>query len=356
MDIKILRDDIDQFDRQILDLLNKRAQVVLKIGELKNKNNMQVYDPSREERVFRRLEELNQGPFPNGAIRPVFREIMSASLSLERPMQVAYLGPKATFTHLACLQKFGLSANFLPVRSIEDVFLEVERDAANFGVVPVENSLEGIVNHTLDMFVDSDLNIWSEILVKISLCLLSKSSKISDITKIYSHRQAIAQARRWLRENVSNLEFIEVASTAEAAEEAASDPKAAAIASEMAAKLYNLNILKNGIEDSVNNFTRFLIISKGLCPRSGCDKTSIMFSIKDRLGALYTMLKPFSNYQVNLTKIESRPSKKKAWEYIFYIDVEGHMEDEKVKSAINELKEQCLYLKILGSYPQGKRT
>lgn len=354
MGIDKLRDKIDELDKQLLDLLNKRAEVVLRVGKFKKEQKLDIYVPSREEKIYKRLEEMNQGPFPSSAIRPVFREIMSASLSLEKHIQVAYLGPKATFTHLACMQKFGLSAQFIPVRSIEDVFWEVERNQADYGVVPVENSREGIVSHTLDMFVDSDLHIWGEILVKISLCLLSKSKGLDKITKIYSHRQAIAQARRWLRENLYNAKIIEVGSTAEAAEEAASDPESAAIASELAAKLYGLNILKEGIEDSVNNYTRFLMISKNTSPPSGMDKTSIMFSIKDRVGALYSMLQPFNKNNVNLTKIESRPSKNKVWEYIFYLDMQGHIEDANVKAAIDELAEQTFNLKTLGSYPLGK--
>ncbi len=354
MDIKKLREQIDKLDSQILDLLNKRAEIVLQVGKIKSQHNLEVYVPSREEEIYKRLEQANRGPFPSSAIKPVFREIMSASLSLEKPLRVAYLGPKATFTHLACMQKFGLSAEFVPVRSIEDVFLEVERNQVDYGVVPVENSREGIVSHTLDMFVDSDLHIWGEILVKISLCLLSKAKQLEGISKIYSHRQPIAQARGWLRENLFNAKIIEVGSTAEAAEEAAADPESAAIASELAARLYNLNILQDSIEDSANNYTRFLIISQALRPPTGKDKTSIVFSIKDRVGALYSMLQPFHKRNVNLTKIESRPSKKKIWEYIFYLDMQGHIEDSNIKAAIDELSERALYLKILGSYPVGE--
>jgi chorismate mutase/prephenate dehydratase len=292
-DMKKLRDRIDELDEQILDLLNKRAGVVIQIGKLKEQQKLEAYDPSREERVCRRLEQLNKGPFPSSAIKLVFREIMSASLSLEKPIRVAYLGPKATFTHLACMQKFGLSAQFVPVRSIEDVFWEVERNQVDYGVVPVENSREGIVSHTLDMFVDSDLHIWGEILVKISLNLLSKSTRLENITKIYSHRQPLAQARRWLRENMFHAEIIEVGSTAEAAEEAASDPESAAIASELAAKLYNLNILKDGIEDSVNNYTRFLVIKQDFAARTGKDKRRSCFPSRIGRGRFTPCCSPF---------------------------------------------------------------
>ncbi len=349
-----LRKQIDTIDEQILNLLNKRAKVVLEVGKAKARNNLQFYDPSREELVFNRLQKLNNGPFPNEAVKTIFREIMSASLALEHPIKVAYLGPKATFTHLACMKKFGISAQFAPVRSIEDVFGEVERSLANYGVVPVENSTEGIVSHTLDMFVDSELKICSEILLAISLNLLSQSAGMDQITKIYSHWQPIAQSRRWIRDYLPNADIIEVASTAEAAELACGDPSSAAIASELAAQLYDLKILQRRIEDNINNFTRFLVIGKDYAPPTGNDKTSIMFSVKDKVGALHDMLQAFASNKVNLTKIESRPSKKRAWEYIFYLDMIGHLNDDNIQQAIEELQPQVQFFKTLGSYPQGK--
>lgn len=352
--LKKLRDEIDRIDEQLLALLNKRAEIVLKVGEAKKEQNMGFYDPSREGEIFERLQKNNPGPFPNEAIKAVFREIMSASLALEHPIKVAYLGPKATFTHLACMKKFGLSAQFTPVRSIENVFGEVERNLANYGVVPVENSTEGIVSHTLDMFVDSDLKICSEILLAITLNLLSKSDSMANIKKVYSHWQPIAQSRRWVRENLPEAEIIEVASTAEAAELAVADNNSAAIASELASQLYDLKILKKRIEDNVNNFTRFLVIGHDYAPPSGNDKTSVMFSIKDKVGALHDMLQAFASYDVNLTKIESRPSKKRAWEYIFYLDMVGHINEDNIKKAIEGLQQQALFVKILGSYPQGE--
>ncbi|MBI5788028.1 MAG: prephenate dehydratase [Candidatus Schekmanbacteria bacterium] len=353
-DLEQLRLEIDQTDEEIVRLLNKRAQIVLKVGKAKEKLNLGYYDPSRENAVYERLQKLNQGPFGNEALKSVFREIMSASLALEHPLKVAYFGPKATFTHLACMKRFGLSAQFIPVRGIEDVFGEVERDLAQYGVVPVENSTEGIVSHTLDMFIDSELKICGEILLPISHNLLSKSDHIAQITKIYSHRQPIAQTRRWLRDNLPDVDIIEVASTAKAAELAAEDPESAAIASDLAAQLYDLKILKQRIEDNVNNVTRFLIIAqKHACP-TGKDKTSLMFAIKDKVGALHDMLQAFARYNVNLTKIESRPSKKKVWEYIFYVDTQGHIDDSEVKSALEELQSQALFVKFLGSYPQGE--
>ncbi len=352
-ELKQLREQIDRIDGQILKLLNQRAEVVLKVAGAKSREKLELYDPLREEEICQRLERESKGPFPGQAIRPVFREIISASLSLQKPMYVAYLGPQATFTHLACMQKFGLSAQFVAVRGIEDVFGAVERGRSNYGVVPVENSTEGIVSHTLDMFVESDLKICAEILLSVSHCLVSRAEQLKGITKVYSHHQPVAQSRRWLREHLPGVEIIEVGSTAQAAELAGGDPASAAIASEMAAKLYNLNIISDRIEDASSNFTRFLVIGKTSAKKCGVDKTSIMFSIKDRIGALHAMLDPFAKYQVNLTKIESRPSRRKPWDYIFYVDMQGHLEDPPVKAALDDLERETLRFKILGSYPVG---
>ena len=293
----------------------------------------------------------SRGPFPTEAIRSVYREIMSASLSLEGPQKVAYLGPRATFTHMACMQKFGSSAQYVPVNSIKDVFSEVERGRAHFGVVPIENTTEGVVNHTLDMFIDSNLLIYGEVLQEVSHHLLSKSGVVDEMTKIYSHPHAIAQCRNWLETNLPHVLVSEVASTARAAEICADDPSAGAIASELAAQLYGLKVIESRIEDNMNNFTRFLVLSQKPPERTGKDKTSLMLSVKDKVGALYDLLRPFASHGLNMTKIESRPSRRKAWEYIFFVDVEGHMEEERVKKAIEEIKGRCLFMKVLGSYP-----
>jgi chorismate mutase/prephenate dehydratase len=270
---------------------------------------------------------------------------------LEGPQKVAYLGPRATFTHLACIQKFGNSAQYLPVSSNKDVFNEVERGRVHFGIVPIENSTEGVVNHTLDMFVDSNLVIYGEVLQEVSHHLLSKTGSIDDITTIYSHPHAIAQCRNWLENNLPKMAVSDVPSTARAAELCADDPSAAAIASELAAELYGLKVVRSRIEDNINNFTRFLVLSQRPPERTGKDKTSIMLSVKDKVGALYDLLRPFASYGINMTKIESRPSRRKAWEYIFFVDIEGHVEEDRVKKAVEEIKGRCLFLKILGSYP-----
>jgi chorismate mutase/prephenate dehydratase len=352
-DIQEYRKEIDGIDDEILRLLNDRSKLVTEIGKLKKQSDTyaHLHTPRREAEIVDRLIHQNKGPFPNEAIRPVYREIMSASLSLEGPQKVAYLGPRATFTHLACIQKFGASAQYIPVNSIKDVFNEVERGRANFGVVPIENSTEGVVNHTLDMFIDSNLLIYGEVLQEVSHHLLSKSDRLEDVKKIYSHPHAIAQCRQWLETNLPHVPVSEVPSTARAAELCADDPSAAAIASELAGQLYGLKTLKARIEDNMNNYTRFLVLSSKPPERTGKDKTSVMLSVKDKVGALYELLRPFASYGLNMTKIESRPSRRKAWEYIFFVDVEGHVEEDRVKKAVEEIKGRCLFLKILGSYP-----
>jgi len=348
-----LRKKIDEIDNSILELLNRRAEVVLEVARIKRDGNKTFYVPDRERKILERLQSLNRGPFPNDALKVVFREIISASLSMEKPLEVACLGPLATYTHLAGVRHFGSSAKFIPVKSIKEVFEAVEYSQADYGVVPIENSTEGVVSYTLDMFIDYDLRITAEVMLEISHNLLSITGKMEEIEKIYSHPQATAQCRTWLERNLPDVPIFEATSTAQAAERAAQDPSAAAIASELAAKTYNLSFVQRNIEDRKNNYTRFLVISNDVVPKTGKDKTSIMFSIKDRPGALYDILSPFKKSRINLKKIESRPSRRKAWEYIFFVDMEGHIEDRKVRKAIDEVKEHCLYLKFLGSYPMS---
>ncbi len=352
-DIEKLRAAIDAIDEEMLKLLNKRSQVVLEIAKIKRDTNAKFYSPERERQIIERLAALNKGPFPDDALKALYREILSASLSLEEPLKVAYFGPAATFTHLAALSHFGSSSEFIPMEGIKGVFGAVESGKAEYGVVPIENSTEGIISYTLDMFMDLDLKITAEIMIEVSHNLLSKSGDKGLVKKIYSHPPATAQCRRWLEVNMPQIPVLEATSTAKAAELASEDENAAAIASELAAKVYNLNFVESHIEDSRHNVTRFLVISKHSYLRTGRDKTSIMFSIKDRPGALYDILLPFKKAKINLTKIESRPSRRKAWEYIFFLDMEGHIEDKKVKKVIDAIKDGCLYLKILGSYPHG---
>ncbi|BCA79631.1 prephenate dehydratase [Desulfuromonas sp. AOP6] len=347
-----LRHRIDAIDDDILSLLNERAKIVIEVGKTKEGDRQEFYVPSREMAIYQRLTAKNPGPFPSEAIRRVFREIISASLALEHPMKVAFLGPQATFTHAAALQQFGLSAQLVAQKSIPAVFDEVLRGRCHYGVVPVENSTEGVVSHTLDMFMDSDLQINAEVLLEISHDLLSLSGDLDRVRKVVSHPQALAQCRQWLEDNLPDIPLVDVGSTALAAQMVAEDDSAAAIASEMAASLYGLRVAKKKIEDNPNNYTRFLVIGTKRPARSGQDKTSIMFSVKDEPGILYRMLEPFSTRKINLSKIESRPLKKKAWEYIFFLDIEGHLEDDRVKEAVEDLRQYCQFLKVLGSYPR----
>lgn len=353
-EIKELRSKIDQIDNQILDLLNERAKLVIKVGKLKKESNYDIHLLDRECEIYERLIKRNPGPFPTEAIRDVFREILSASLSLEKTLKVIYLGPEATFCHIASIQQFGHSAKFYPAQGLADIFDEVEKGRMDYGVVPIENSTEGVVNLTLDLFIDSPLKICAEILLRVSHHLLSKSGKIEDIKKVYSHPQAIPQCRNWLAMNLPHVPVKEVYSTAKAAQYAAEDPNVAAIASEFAAKHYNLRIVRRNIEDITQNFTKFWVIGKKSPGRTGNDKTSIMVSLKDGVGALYHMLEPFANHNINLTKIESRPFKKRPWEYIFFIDIEGHIHDKNVAEALKEVEKKSQFHKVLGSYPRSK--
>ena len=349
-----LRQEIDAVDDRILELLNQRASSVIEVGRLKAGQKSDFHVPSREREIYERLIARNSGPFPSDALKSVFREIISASLALESPMKVAFFGPKATFTHMAAMQQFGLSAEMVPQKSIPAVFEDVEKGRAQYGVVPVENSTEGMVSHTLDMFMESELKINAEVLLEIHHNLLSRTGRIDDIRKVCSHQQAIAQCRNWFAENLPNVPIVDVSSTAMAAQIVSEDYTAAAIASELAASMYDLKVVRERIEDQVNNFTRFLVIGKKMADHSGQDKTSLMFSVKDEPGILYRMLEPFAKRGINLSKIESRPLKKKAWEYIFFLDLMGHINDPAIGEAVQELKQCCQFVKVLGSYPKAK--
>lgn len=353
MGIGELRKQIDEIDGRILDLLNRRAEIAREVGREKAKEGTPHHAPDREDEVQARLAAMNRGPFPSKALQAVYREIMSACLALEQPVRIAYLGPPATFTHQASLRRFGEAASYLPARSIPDVFAEVEKGNADYGVVPVENSTEGAVGHTLDMFMESDLAICGEIFLEISHHLLARSEGLDGIRRVYSHPHALAQSRKWLEAHLARAEVVEVSSTAAAAEMAAREPGAAAVAGEVAARMYDLRVLARRTEDRTNNVTRFLVLGRGRAPRTDRDKTSLICSIRDRVGALYHMLEPFAKNGINLTKIESRPSKAKVWEYLFYIDFEGNEAEPRVQEALRVLRDECVFLKVLGSYPKG---
>jgi len=350
--IQSLRQRIEAVDDEILKLLNHRAQIVQEVGKVKSEIKMEYYSPGREEEILRRLGAQSSGPFPRWAIPSVFREIISACRALEAELTVAFFGPPATFSHMACIQHFGSSVRMLPENTILDVFEAVERGKTDYGVVPIENSTEGPVSQTLDLFVKSEVKISGEIMTKISHDLLSQSGSAGDIQKIYSHPQALGQCREWLRKHFHHVQLEETGSTAKAAQLAMEDPKIAAIASSLAAHLYGLKTVASQIEDNLNNYTRFLVLGRQNSEKTGKDKTSILFSISHAPGTLYQVLKPFSEKEINLTKIESRPVKDRPWEYVFFLDFEGHAEDPSVHEALAKLKESVLLLKILGSYPR----
>jgi len=347
------RRGIDALDRNILSILNRRMKLAQGIAGAKKVLGLPAYAPDREEKHLRELM-ASAGGVDKEAVKSVFREIMSAARAAEDHIRVAYFGPEATFTHLAARARFGGQAELIPAPTIGDVFREVERKGASYGVVPVENSTEGVVNHTYDMFMDSELKICAEELIPIHHFLLSKERKMSAIKAVYSHSNIFGQCRRWLENNLNGAKLVEVSSSAEASRIAARTAGTAAISTSLAAGIYRLNILAEGVEDMPGNYTRFFVIGDRWSRPTGHDRTSIMFSIKDRVGALYMMLQPFRRHSINLSSIESRPSKRKAWDYYFFIDMAGHVEDRKVAKAIAELESQCRFLKLLGSYPAAE--
>ena len=352
MSLDRLRVGIDKIYTQLLELLNERARKVLEIASAKKAEGRAYYDPSREKRVIEKLFAINKGPLPSGQIEEIFRTILQSFLSLQRTLRIAYLGPPATYTHLAAMRNFGRQAEYLPARDISEIFMLVDKQKSDYGVVPVENSTEGVVSHTLDMFLDSDLKIYAEITLEVIHHLLGRGD-LKSIRDVYSHPQAIAQCRLWLERYLPDASYHEMESTTRAVQLASERTDTAAIASEVAAQMYEMNILESHIEDSPHNYTRFLVIGPEYAEPSGADKTSILFSIKDKVGALYGMLEPFRRHSINLTKIESRPTKRKAWEYVFFLDFVGHKDDVSVQQALAELEQECLFLKVLGSYTQA---
>jgi chorismate mutase/prephenate dehydratase len=352
MNIADHRKAIDELDANIVRLLNERTQHVLGIGEIKRRAGQEIYAPHRERAVLNRISKLNKGPMKNESLHAVYREIMSSALSLEKAMKVAYLGPEATFTHMASIRRFGSSLGYSPQKTIADVFTEVSKSRAEYGVVPVENSTEGVVTHTLDMFMDSDLKIVAQIVLPVQHCLVSNSPR-KEVQKLFSHPQSLGQCRIWVQTNLPQVEIIETSSNARSAEFAAKEPGTAAIAGILAADKYGLGVLEYDIQDNATNATRFLVLGRVCSPPTGKDRTSIMVSVTDKVGALHNAIAAFRRYRINMTKIESRPSKRKAWEYFFFIDFDGHMDDMKIRKALKELAEHCNFVKILGSFPNA---
>lgn len=353
MNLSEHRQAIDQLDAQLVRLLNERTRHVLAIGEIKRQSGQEIYAPHRERAVFDRICALNQGPMTNDQLRAIYREIMSSALALEKTMTIAYFGPEATFTHQAAIQKFGASLAYSAQKTIGDVFAEVAKKTADYGVVPVENSTEGVVTHTLDMFVESDLKIVSQIVLRIQQCLMS-NSPLPKIKKLYVHPQSLAQCRGWLAKNLPRVEIVETSSNARSAELAAREKFSASLGGILAAEKYGLKVLAQGIQDNAVNATRFLVLGRQCSPPSGRDRTSLMISVADKAGALHEAIAAFRRHRINMTKIESRPSKRKAWEYFFFIDCDGHFQDARVAKAIHLLGQHCNFVKILGSYPDGE--
>ncbi|MBF0105518.1 MAG: prephenate dehydratase [Deltaproteobacteria bacterium] len=347
-----IRSKVDAVDTAILKLLSKRGGLAKKIGQIKKGSGKKIYVPSREKQIFDHLADLNRGPYTDAAVTSIFREIISATRALEQPIRVAFLGPESTFTHMAAVKHFGHGAILCSQTDISSVFRDVETCRADFGVVPIENSTEGVVNYTLDKFIDSELKICSEVVMSVGLHLLSAQTDAKKIERVYSHPHALAQCREWLGSHIPRAAWYQTESTSAAAEKAVQDKNAAAIASGLAADNYGLNILAKNIQDQINNFTRFLVLGEEQAERTGHDKTSIAFVTKDKPGVLFELLAPLAKAKINLTKIESRPLKTKVWEYMFFVDLDGHATEKRIQRAFEVLKEECVLFKILGSYPR----
>ncbi len=350
-DLNLLRDQIDAIDLQLLDLINQRLNIGRKVGDIKAETGGQILDRTRERKVIEKLLKENPGPADKNLIRYIFNVMIHATREIQRPKTISFLGPKASYTHMAAVTHFKHSGRFVEQPNLYEVFREVEKQESHFGVVPVENSIEGAVNHTLDLFADFDLNICAEHFEPVSHALLSITGEPDDVQKIYSHPQALAQCRGWIQKKFPTAEQIETSSTSKAAVLAAQDKTIAAIASMQAAYIYALQVVESRIEDHSGNITRFLIIGKEMPQPTGRDKTSIMFSTPHVPGALFKAIEPVDKAGVNMLKLESRPTRDQNWSYYFFLDIEGHHAEDRVKTTIDEIRHHSLSLKILGSYP-----
>ena len=354
-DLDRVRQEIDEIDAQIQELISARARLAFRVRKSKGAGRSAVdfYRPEREAQVLRGIVERNQGPLSHSEMLRLFREIMSACLAQQEPLKIAYLGPEGTFTQQAVQKHFGHSVLSLSHPGIDAVFEQVQSGEADFGVVPVENSTQGIVSHTLDMFLTSDLKICGEIELRIRQNLLTHAKSLAQIERVYSHEQSLSQCKHWLRANVPEVELIRVASNSEAARRVRNDPEAAAIAGRSAAEVYGLPVLFDGIEDSADNTTRFLVIGRQVFEPSGHDKTTLLLTGHEGPGLLYSLLEPFQKHKVNMTRIESRPSSLGKWQYVFFVDVSGHLEDPEVAAALKDLKKVSKFSRVLGSYPRA---
>lgn len=346
---------IDALDQQLQELINERAALAQRVAEIKLEagETGNFFRPEREIQVLRKVQERQSGPLSKEEMARLFREVMSACLALEQPLTVAFLGPEGTFTQAATLKHFGHSVVTQPQKSIDAIFREVAAGTVDFGVVPVENSTEGVINHTLDQLVNSPLKICGEVALRIHDHLMGLGTELSEVKRIYSHAQSLAQCRQWLNQHANDIELIDVSSNAEAARRASQEAGAAAIAGETAAEIYGLNLIERNIEDNPDNTTRFLILGRDEVPPSGDDKTVLLVSAQNRPGALFDLLNPLANHNVSMSRIESRPSQQANWEYLFFVDIDGHRDDERIATALEELKGQASLFKILGSFPKA---
>ncbi len=353
--LQVIRQQIDSIDQQLQDLLNKRTAMAQEVARIKIEQGADAdfYRPDREAMVLRQVIERNEGPLPDKEMARLFREIMSACLATEKPLEVAYLGPEGSFTQAAALKQFGGSVLMQPMTTIADVFHAVETGNANYGLVPVENSTEGMVSHTLDRFITSPLKINGEVTLRIHHYLLSKASDLSQLKTVYAHPQALGQCRKWLAQHLPTCELVPMNSNSEAAKNVMSDTSAAAIAANQAADIYDLSVLASNIEDEIDNTTRFLVIGTQDVGPSGSDKTALLVSTKNKPGALQILLKPLADSGISMTRIESRPARTGIWEYVFFIDVEGHCEDPSLSKALQQLEQESSMCRVLGSYPKA---
>ncbi len=353
--LQVLREQIDALDARLLEDISSRARLAGEVAKVKisQGDDSSFYRPEREAQVLRKVIESNKGPLSGEEMARLFREIMSACLALEKPLDIAYLGPEGTFTQNAALKHFGHSVRTTSLDTIDEVFREVESGSCHYGVVPVENSTEGVINYTLDMFMQSTLQICGEVELRIHHHLLSNATEIKAVEKVYAHQQALAQCRRWLDANLASAERVAVNSNAEAARIVANQANLAAIAGDSAAEFYKLGYLQRNIEDEPENTTRFLIIGHQTTPPSGDDKTSLLFSTPNKSGALYHLLGAFAEVGISMTRIESRPSRQTMWDYVFFVDIEGHMQDQDIATALKSLRQRASMVKLLGSYPRA---
>jgi len=353
MNLEELRQRIDRLDEQMVELLRQRAHLAAQIGKYKQGNGAEVYNAAREAQIQRRVAELDAAPLRADAIGRIYREILSACRNVQQPLRVAYLGPQYTFTHMASLQQFGSTSELISAGSITEVFGAVQREQADYGVIPIENSTGGVVPETLDCFLDSHLLISGELYVPVHLCIAA-SCPVAEVTTLYSHPQPLAQSRRWLAHNLPEVSVQNVASTAVAAQQAAEDPQGVAITTQLAAQSYKLEILAENIEDEPTNRTRFFVIGSDDAEPTGQDKTSIVFTTAHQAGALATALEPLGTYDINMTFIQSRPARGRLWEYVFFVDFEGHRSQARIQQALEDLGGHCPLLQVLGSYPAAE--